>query len=282
MAIAAGAVLVVLLGTLQLCATILLRDCAQPGAWTLFLPPSVAASVANLGARVPLPPALRIVIARQALETRDYTLAESDIARLPAGADRDVLAGRLAEERGDEQTAMSDYLAARDLNGLERQVDRLAGGGDLRGALDLQRRIVASLSGDVTQYDVLAQAYYRLGQLEQTASYRLALGAPERREDELRSYEAYTRAVALAPFSERYLIAAGNQELNLGELEHAREYFRRAQGADPTSVLALVGFGDVAYRAGDVATARSWLARARRLDPKADAVARLAHKLGEE
>jgi len=280
--IVAGSVLLVLLGALQGFATVLLRNSAEPGAWSLRLPPALAARVESFETNLPLPPALRIVQARRALEAHQYDLAARRIARLPAGSDRAALAGRLSEERGDETTAVRDYLEAGDLNGLERRTDRLEEAGDIAGALALQRATVDRLAGDFTQGDALAQAYYRLGRLEQATAYGLTLGSQARHNEELRSYAAYNSAVALAPFAERYLIAAGNQELNLGELERAREFFKRAQGADPTSVQALVGYGDIAFRAGDVVTARSWLARARRIDPKADAVERLAHKLGDE
>lgn len=92
--------------------------------------------------------------------------------------------------------------------------------------------------------------------------------------------DAYAHALALAPLEERYLLAFGNQQLNLADLPAAERTFERARDVDPTSAEPLAGLGDVAFRQGDAAGARSYLARARALDPGSAAVRTLALKLG--
>ncbi|MGP6157801.1 MAG: tetratricopeptide repeat protein, partial [Vulcanimicrobiaceae bacterium] len=152
---------------------------------------------------------------------------------------------------------------------------------DPNGALTLRQELVLRLGRDRTQSDSLAEAYYRLGILEEEAASRLRLGDPLRRTRELRSKQAYESALTLAPLSQRYLIAAGSQELNLGDLDAAQRDYVRAHNADPTSAVAFVGLGEVALRRGDAAGARAALARAHALDPNEPSVSRLAHKLAK-
>ena len=91
----------------------------------------------------------------------------------------------------------------------------------------------------------------------------------------VRAMAAYVQAVALAPLSEKYLIAAGSQEINLDDARAAQRYFERARDADPTSAQAWAGLAALALRAGDRATARRDAARATRLNPSLPAVQRL-------
>ncbi len=87
--------------------------------------------------------------------------------------------------------------------------------------------------------------------------------------------------LALAPQAERYLVAAGNQALNLGDFRKARDYFGRAADVDPTSVDAVVGLGDLAYRSGKPGEARDYLRKAQAMNPSAPSVLRLAEELGQ-
>jgi tetratricopeptide (TPR) repeat protein len=95
----------------------------------------------------------------------------------------------------------------------------------------------------------------------------------------LRAMRAYENAVALAPLSERYLVAAGSQELNLEDTAAAERYFERARDVDPTSAQAWVGLAQVALRYGDRGAARRYLVRAQHIDPASSAVQRLQAKL---
>lgn len=273
-------VLALALGVEQALAGIALRDDARRPAWVRYVPAGLAARVDHLDPALPLPPTLRLVLARRALAAGDDALAQAHVARLPASRDRAELSGTLAERRGDTQEAVRDFLDAGDLDGLEHRVESLAASGHGAEALTLQRAAIARAERDPAQAGNVPEAYYRLGLLEQNLAY--AVPDPVARSGaERQSLEDYRKAVDLAPLEERYLIAAGNEEINLGDLDAALPYFARALDSDPSSVDALTGFGDVAQRRGDTALAKTYLEQARRLNPAAPAVQRLARQLGE-
>lgn len=244
-----------------------------------YVPAAVGARVDRLDPHVPLPPALRLVLARHALARDDLEYAARAAAGLGPSRDRLALEAEIAERRGDRAAAVRAYLAAGDLAGVEAAVARLEAAGHVTGARALQEEVVSRLSGDRTQSDALAQAYYGLGRIEETSAYALRPRSAERRAAETRALDAYDRASRLAPLSVRYLIAVGNQRLNLGDIPAARRTFERARDADPTSAEPLTGLGDVALRTGARAQARALLARARALDPQSEAVRRLATEL---
>jgi hypothetical protein len=277
--VTALALLVVGLGAIQIVSSIALRASAQRGSWVELVPASARAAVDRLLPGPPLPPALGLVLARNALAAGDLTLAERDIARLGPSRDRSALAGRLAEARGDTAGAAADYLAAGDLAGLERRSAELESAGHVAAALELQRAAIARLQGDRTQVDALADAYFALGRLEERIAEGLAPGSPPRRARELDSRDAYAAALALAPLDGNYLLGYANQLVNVGELEAAKRAFLRERDADPASAEPFAGLGDVALRQGNVARARLYLARARSLDASSAAVERLARKL---
>jgi tetratricopeptide (TPR) repeat protein len=158
------------------------------------------------------------------------------------------------------------------------EVDRFYDVG-VAGLHALQHEIVWRLESDRTQPDALAEAWWRLGLVEETQAYHQPLSPKARYPFAARSLDAYEHAVALAPLSEKYLISAGSQELNLDRVASAQTYFERARDVDPTSAQAWVGLGEVALYRGDRATAVRYLARARRIDPTLPAVQRLDAKL---
>ncbi len=279
LAIVAIVVLGVGLATVQFVASVALRDDAQSPSWVRFVPPALATRVDELSPDLPLPAALRLVLARRALESGRLALAEEHLAHMDPSRDRDELVGLLAERGGDERAAVLAFLAAGDVAGVEERVAQLAATGRIDEALQLQRAVLARVQQDPAEAGALPEAYYRLAGLEQDAAYRLdsdARGPLERA-----SATDYERAVALAPLEERYLIAAGNEQINLGDFDAALAYFRRVRDVDPNSVDALTGFGDVALRLGKTSEARAYLAQAKRLKPDADSVKRLAKALGE-
>jgi hypothetical protein len=279
-AIALAVVLALCLGLEQTVASIALRDDARRPAWMRYVPASVAARVDGLDPALPLPATLRLMLARRALAAGDLALAAAHVARLPASRDRAELNGALAERRGDGAAAVRFYLDAGDLDDLERRAEALAAAGRGDDALALQRAAIARAQRDPAQAGNLPEAYYRLGMLEQQLAYRIAdVGA--RTAPQEQSLADYRKAVELAPLEERYLIAAGNEEINLGDLDAASSFFARARETDPRSVDALAGFGDVALRRGNPEAAKSFLAEARRLNPAAPSVQRLARQIGE-
>jgi len=275
--IAFVAVVVVALGTIQVISTLALRDAAQPGSWVRFVPAQAAARADALDPRVPVPSALRVVLAREALAHGDVPTAERQIAVLPASRDRAELQGLLAERRGDDAAAVRAFLEAGAVDDLERHIAEVEKRGDLPAALRLQQATVERLRGDRTASGALPEAYYQLGLLEQTYAYTLPIA--QRDADQQRSLQAYEAAVALAPFAERYLVAVGNEELNVGDVEKAQRSFERAREVDPSSVDAVAGLGDAAFRRGDVARARAYLVEAQRMNVAAPAVRRLAAEI---
>lgn len=272
--------LVAVLGAIQFVSGVALRSAAQSGAWPTLVPASLVARVDTLAPSVPIPSALRFVFARAALASGDVARAAAERARLQPSLDRDVLDAQIARARGDVAGAVAGFLAAGELAGLHDVVEELAGRGDFAQALRLQRAIVARLHDDRTQRDAGATAAFELGLLEERAAYALAVGSPERHAHEMRAADAYALAVALSPLSQQYLIALGNQQLNVAELDAADATFDRARDLDPTGADPLLGLGEVAARRGDRAAARRYLARARSLVPDPAAADRLAHEIG--
>ena len=271
-------VLALSLGVEQAVASVALRDDARRPAWVRYVPAGLAARVDGLDPGLPLPPVLRLVLARRALAAGDFGLLAAHVARLPASRDRAELEGALADRRGDAAAAVADYLAAGDLDDVERRIEALAASGRGDEALRLQHAAIAAAEADPAQIGNVPEAYYRLGLLEQELAYRIpdpgARGEPQRR-----SLEAYRKAVALAPLESRYLLAAGNEAINLDDLDTALGFFQRARDVDPSSADALAGFGDVAVRRGNTAEARRYLAEAQRLNAASPAVQRLAAQL---
>ncbi len=273
-------VAIVALATIQFCASVTVRGHAQPFSWMRHMPPAIDAAVDRLGLRFPLPATLRLVSAREALARGDTLRSEALAARLPASNDRLALAGEIAQARGDARSAARAYLAAGDLEDLEDRVAVVARRGDLAAALRLQTEAIDRLGADRTQAAALAQAYLQLGLLRQSLAYRYAVGSVERRANALLAERAYARAVAIAPLDERYLLALGNQRLNVDDLAAAEGTFVRARDANPNSAAALTGLGEVALRRGDRRTARQYLERARAREATSDAVRRFAEELG--
>jgi hypothetical protein len=273
------ALLALVLGTLQIFASVALRSRAQPGAWVTFVSAGAAAGLATLGDALPLPQGLRLAFAREAFDTGDLARAAADVARLPPSPDAFALRAALARARGDADTAVRDDLAAGDFALLASDLDTLVARGELVRALATQREAVARLAADRTAPDALAEAEYHLGIFEEARSQTFSRSS-ERRTYEEAAAAAYARALALAPLDDRSLLAAANQALNLGAWADAAATFERARALDPASPDPLAGLGDLAFRRGDVATARKYLARARALDASSAAVVRLAAKLG--
>jgi tetratricopeptide (TPR) repeat protein len=147
---------------------------------------------------------------------------------------------------------------------IRREVDRLASH-DLTGAYELELTLKNRLEQTAMHPDALADAYWGLGRL---ATQRGYMDPPHRRiwfEEGMRDYVA---AVKLAPLAERYLIAAGSQELNLNEPARAQAFFKRAVDGNPASADAYAGLGVAAFRLGDLASAQQYERLSRSYDPR--------------
>ena len=228
-----------------------LRERAAPGAWPSFVPAALARRIDG-GEPLFASPALRVALARRALDDGELALATRRVAQLPPSLERSALEGRLAELRGDGAAAARDFLAAGDSEGVARRTQALADAGQhRRGACTRASSLPRVSQGDPSQVDALADSWLSIGRLEQAQAYRLGTRSAPGRAAEQRAADAYARAVELAPLSERYLISAGSQALNLGELSAATAYFTRARDADPASGEAYAGLGEAALRRGD-------------------------------
>lgn len=277
LALAIGFALALALGALQGIASIAAVSAAQDGSFVRALA-AAGPRIDALDPAFPMPAPLRILLARRALAANEFERAEALTSRLGPSPDRSALEGELAEARGDTKDAQRAWFDAGDYSGLERLAADLERGGDLHGAEELQQAIVDRLAQDRTHPDTLAEAWWRLGVLDAALAEKqptLAAGRSYAR----RSLDDYEAAIALAPYSAKFMISAASQELNLGELDGAQRYFERAAEIVPGSVLIPVGYGEVAVRRGDFATARRRLAEARRIDAGEPAVERLARKI---
>src|ERR1700694_4089100 len=148
--IAVAAVVALVLGAIQALSMLALRDAAQPGSWVLLVPARAAERVEALAPRIPIPTALRIVLARQALARGDLAVAARQIEALPPSSDRAELTGVLAERRGDNAAAVRAFLEAGAVDDLERHIADEERNGDVAGALRLQQATIQRLSGDRT------------------------------------------------------------------------------------------------------------------------------------
>jgi tetratricopeptide (TPR) repeat protein len=273
-ALVALAAVALALGALQTVASIAAAPAAQSGSLVRWLSGS-SARVDALDPALVMPVPLRILLARRALAAGDLARAAALAARLGPSTDRSALEAEIAAKRGDMEGARLGWLDAGDYADLEALVTDLEQRGDASGAERLQATIVERLAQDRTHPDTLAEAWWRLGVLDAAlAEHVISAGGPQRR-----SLAAYEEAIALAPYSAKYLISAASQELNLNELDAAQRYFERAAEVVPGSVLIPVGYGEVAVRRRDFAAARKHLAEARRIDATEPAVERLALKI---
>ncbi|MGZ3574022.1 MAG: tetratricopeptide repeat protein [Vulcanimicrobiaceae bacterium] len=203
------------------------------------------------------------MLTRAAFTRGDLDEAKRHALRLPESGLRDESLGRVAQAHGNERAAQRYYLASGDFFAIQDDVDRLSTR-DPAAAYELELALKNRLQALKTHPDAVAETYWHLGQLAtlravsepRTSTRWLATGMHD-----------YRRAVALAPLSEKYLLAAGSQALTLGDLTAARRYFARTLDVDPASADAYAGLGVVALRLGDRETARMQAARSRAIDP---------------
>lgn len=264
------------LGFVQCASLGFLRAGAVAGSFPRHISPQLARSAAlRVEALAPLG-FIEVMLAQDDLAAGRLVQAERHIDRVPAGRDRDALRARLFELRGDEPAALMLYLAAGDVSAIERKIAQAERNGDFARARRLQRVLISRLDQDSTHRDALADAWFRMGQLDATSGY---VDSAHRERHWSAALGDLERAIKLAPLTPKYLLNAGNQALLLGRVPLARRYFRNAIGVDPANASAYAGLGDAALKAGDAQAARRWYDRARQLDPRADGVRALGKKL---
>lgn len=196
-----------------------------PGSIPARLSPALGARIDLLLARVMPLPSIESMLARYDLDTGDLVAAASATARLPDSSVRDELFGQIARSRGNHHLAMEYFLVAPDVAAVQTEIDRRARV-DRASAYRLESRLLDRLVALTTHPDAVAEAYWHLGKLESRPLAAL-------RDDQ--------RAVALAPFSDKYLLAAASKELSLGRPTRAARYYQRILNADPTNHAAIKG-----------------------------------------
>jgi hypothetical protein len=214
-----------------------------------------------------------------ALERGDTRLALRYAVALPASPDRDELLARIAAADHDANLAFEYELAAPDVRAAQRAIEAQAQR-DPGAAYALEGLLALRLTLLRTHPDDVAEANFRMGELANRQAWR-EVPASKRQGYWLdRAMRDFSAAANLAPLSEKYLIAAANQAMLLGDLTNAQKLFAQAEAGDPDSANAIAGLGVVAYQRGDVAAARSYLARSSAIDSSALMVRALERYLG--
>jgi len=207
-------------------------------------------------------------LAQRALERGDLVSAQRYAVHLPASPSRDELLARIAGARGQSQLALEYSLAAFDSDAVEAASQRLAVT-DPQAAYELERLLEVRLSGRAMHPDAVAEARWQMGVFANQVAWGKVPGSRAQRAWLTIASSDFESAVALAPLSERYAIAAANQADLLAERDRAEALFARAADIDPGSADAIAGLGVVALQNGDRVAAAAYLKRARALDPSA-------------
>jgi tetratricopeptide (TPR) repeat protein len=211
-------------------------DLARPPAVPALLPPALGVALGRALAAPPAPAFARAAYA-QALLHRGDPGAAAIVDGLPAGPAAAELRGQLAEARNDPGEALRQYAQARDFERAQRLIDTYDDAEHLLEATRLETELAGALSG-AADAGVRARALWRLGQMWYQQSVRgpvpdAALGR--------RALDAYIQALQIAPNDETFLLAAGEQELMLGDKAAAARYYQRALDAVPNSADARAG-----------------------------------------
>lgn len=228
--------------------------------------------------RVAPAPYVESTLAELALERGDVAAAQRYALRLPASSSRDELLSRIADAMGSRQLALEYALAGFDVDAVSAEAQRRAQR-DPQAGYDLELLLERRLSGRRTHPDALAQTRWQMGLLADQTAWRKVPGSPAQRSWLRQSFEDFEAAVALAPLSERYVIADANQADLVGERSRAEQLFRSAAAIDPGSADAVAGLGVIAFEKGDRAAAAAYLARARALDARSRMVRALERDL---
>ncbi len=263
-ALAVGLLLV--LGFVQAASESLSARAAALGTLPTRIPPSFGLRVYRVLDRVAPAPYVETTLAQQALDAGDYAAARAYALRLPASANRDELLARAAQSGGQDVLATEYFLAALDSDAVDAQAQYLARA-EPAAAYGLEAQLAAMLSARGGHPDALARARWQMGLLANRTAWGKVPGSPDQRAWLARALMNFDAAVAIAPLSERYVIADANQADLLLQRARAGDLFARAARLDPGSADAVAGLGVIAYENGDRASAATLLARARALDP---------------
>jgi tetratricopeptide (TPR) repeat protein len=279
----AGAVVIALLASfacIQAASDAFAATAAAPYSPARLVPLRFAVATYGLLDRIAPAPYVEATLAAYALERGDSLAAHRYAIALPPSPVRDDLLGRAAAAGGDQALAFEYFLAAPDVDAVEHYVEGVAAH-DPAAAYALERTLAQRLASTATHPDAVAEAQWHMGLLANRRAWREIPASPAQGSWLRRAMDAFARAVAAAPLSDRYAIAAANQAMLLGDVERARALFAQAARSNPGSADAIAGLGVAAYERGDVRTAAEQLRQARRFDPNALMVRALARYLSQ-
>jgi len=260
------AALIFSLAAIQLASDALASSAAAPATLPARIPLAYGVAVYRFLDRIAPAPYVETSLAREALARGDAGAAQRYALRLPSSPVRDELLARVALLRGEQVLANEYFLAAPDPDAVQSQAQILASRDPAAGyALESLLQVTLARSG--THPDGVAEAYWQMGRLANRQAWREVPGSPRQRKWLARGLRNFESAVALAPLSQRYIIAAANQADLLGDRRRAAALFAQGVDADPTSADAIAGLGVVAWENGDRAVAATYLDRSRALDP---------------
>ncbi len=223
--------------------------------------------------RIAPAPYVESMLAGAALRSGDLDAAERHALQLPSSPGRNELLAQIAERRGRPRLALEYYAVTPDISAVDRYV-RLLARTDAGAAYDLENGMKDRLEALTTHPNAVAEAYWRLGELAALCGYR---SAASRRAMWQTALDNYRSAVAIAPFSEKYLLAEANQRVLMTDWSDARTVFLRAVDVDPNSAAAYAGLSLSASKTGNPALASQYAARARALDPTVSVGAGVEH-----
>lgn len=263
--------LALFLGLVQFASASIFSYAAAPSSLVAHLSARRGAAIFSRIARVAPAPYVETMLAGNALRNGDLSGAEAYALKMPAGASKSELLGKIALAHGQGELAREYFLAAPDVDEMQAEI-RAMSDTNADAAFAWELALKDRLQSLTTHPDAVAFAYWRMGQLITLRGYR---DPPARATLWRKGFHYYTVAANLAPLSERYLLAAGSQAMLLREYDLARKYYQRGVDADPTSADAYAGLGIVAYRSQNVALARRYAEMARARDPKSVILAHL-------
>ncbi len=243
------------LAAIQIASDGIFKSAAAPFSLPSYVSPNVALAIYRRAASIAPAPYAQDMLARIALSGGNLAAAKTYADRLPAGSRRDDLLGRIALARGDAAAARRLFVAAGDVQAVDRDVDGLSYRNPA-AAYALERALEQRLARDGTHPDAVAEAYWRMGVLAQ---------AQHRSTAALRDYR---NAVRISPLSGKYLVAAAFQAYELGGSREALRYFESAIGVDPANAIPYAGAGMAELALGNRARALSYAARSRALDAR--------------
>lgn len=262
------------LAVLQFGSMALFSDAASAASFPAHLKHGLGENVYRALERIAPSDTVEAMLAQDDLTHHRMHDAQLRIERMTPGKQRSDFEAQLATAQGKTEEALRAYLAADDVDALQFEVDRLASSGRLVNAYEFERQIVKRLANQRTHPDALAEAWWHLGEL---ASWLAVRGPGEKW---LRSGQKdYEEALGLAPFSEKYLLAAGFQALALRNTTAASTYLSRAIDVNPASAEAYAGLGELALMSGDRARGRSYAARSHNLNRNTVELRELERKL---